>query len=50
MYDKAIYEYIKNGKKYYDNKMLKYTYGYYKLDNLKKMVFQKLLYQNYQKN
>lgn len=36
MYDKAIYEYIKYGKKYYDNKMLKYTYGYYNLNNFKK--------------
>jgi hypothetical protein len=36
MYDKAIYDYLKNNKKYYDNKMLKYTFGYYKLDSFKK--------------
>ena len=36
MFDKAIYEYIKYGKKYYDNKMFKYTYGYYNLDLFKK--------------
>ena len=36
MYDKAIYQYIKYGKKYYDNKMLKYTFGYYNLNNFKK--------------
>ena len=36
LYDKAIYDYIKSGKKYYDNKMLKFKYGYYKLDQFKK--------------
>lgn len=36
LFDKAIYEYIKYGKKYYDNKMFKYTYGYYNLDLFKK--------------
>lgn len=43
MYDKAIYNYIKNSKKFYDNKMLKYTYGYYKLDMFKKDIIPKLI-------
>lgn len=36
MYDKAIYDYLKNNKKFYSHKMLKYTYGYYNLDLFKK--------------
>jgi hypothetical protein len=43
MYDKAIYEYIKYGKKYYDNKLLKYTFGYYNLNNFKKDSIPKLI-------
>ncbi len=43
MYDKAIYNYIKNGQKYYNNKMLKYTFGYYKLDLFKKDTIPKTI-------
>ena len=43
MYDKAIYNYIKNGEKYYNNKMLKYTFGYYKLDLFKKDTIPKTI-------
>ena len=43
MYDKAIYNYIKNGKKYYDNKVLKYIYGYYKLDMFKRDIIPKII-------
>lgn len=36
LYDKAIYNYIKDRKKFYDNKMMKFIYGYYKLDMFKR--------------
>jgi len=35
LYCETIYNYLKNNKKFIENKFIKYNYGYYKLDKIK---------------